>query len=294
MPDNITDWYGNNTIGWGESYKDSYWGNVNELNSWGIIYPNTAEGTVIRASSDNISSDTSIFTADNSAAGSVITFACSTANVTVQNGTTGATISLTDNVVVNEGTKNSISPTTYQSGSSTYTINIGVPSNSGYDNGGTNINCTTTATGSASGLPTSPGTLVTTRQQILASFDSTPINYIYNSVTYPGGFTDTLSVLRNLDGVTFSSGLGANFVQFDAVSPIVGSYVADGFGNFLSSSNMGNFGPYAAFSTPKYMRFAANVPLGSAGGFTNPFNAFPIHKVEQANGYIQITQIITS
>tara|TARA_B110000285_G_scaffold203670_1_gene239961 strand:+ start:5805 stop:6683 length:879 start_codon:yes stop_codon:yes gene_type:complete len=289
----ISEWSGINNINWGKSYSESEWGNVNELNSWGIIYPFNAEGSTVTGDSLLFSADDSDITVDNGTSTPAVAFTCSNAGFLISNGTTGNTISIVSDATVSQGTITSISPSTYQSGNTTYTAVITVPF--GYTNTGASIsNCTNNATGTSFSLPTSPGTLVTTRQQILSSFDGTAINYVYNSVTYPGGFTDTLSVLRNLDGVTINTGLGSNFVQFDAVSPIVGSYVADGFGNFLSSSNMGNFGQYAAFSTPKYMRFAANVPLGSAGGFTNPFNAFPIYKVEQANGFIQITQIITS
>ena len=273
--------------GYGSSYLSSWWGDVNAPNGWGWIYPFNAEGSTVKASSTLFSSDNTQITSDNGVASGSVAFTCSDTVFSVSTGVVGQTV----NGSVSVGVLQSVSPTTYQSGSNTYTGTISTPS--GYTNTGSNISCTTTATGN-SGLPSSPGTLNTTKWQIMSSFDSTAINYVYNSVTYQGGFTDTLSVLRNLDGVTFSSGIGSNFVQFDAVSPIVGTYVADGFDNFLSSSSMGNFGQYAAFSTPKYMRVAANVPLGSAGGFSNPFDAFPIYKVEQANGYLQITEIITS
>ena len=273
--------------GYGSSYLSSWWGDVNAPNGWGSIYPFNAEGSTVKASSTLFSSDSTQLTSDNGVASGSVAFTCSDTVFSVSTGVVGQTV----NGSVSVGVLQSVSPTTYQSGSNTYTGTISTPS--GYTNTGSNISCTTTATGN-SGLPSSPGTLNTTKWQIMSSFDSTAINYVYNSVTYQGGFTDTLSVLRNLDGVTFSSGIGSNFVQFDAVSPIVGTYVADGFDNFLSSSSMGNFGQYAAFSTPKYMRVAANVPLGSAGGFSNPFDAFPIYKVEQANGYLQITEIITS
>ena len=273
--------------GYGSSYLSSWWGDVNAPNGWGWIYPFNAEGSTVKASSTLFSSDNTQITSDNGVASGSVAFTCSDTVFSVSTGVVGQTV----NGSVSVGVLQSVSPTTYQSGSNTYTGTISTPS--GYTNTGSNISCTTTATGN-SGLPSSPGTLNTTKWQIMASFDSTAITYVYNSVTYSGGFTDTLSVLRNLDGVTFSSGIGSNFVQFDAVSPIVGTYVADGFDNFLSSSSMGNFGQYAAFSTPKYMRVAANVPLGSAGGFSNPFDAFPIYKVEQANGYLQITEIITS
>jgi len=54
----INHWYGNNPIGWGNSYSVSYWGSTNESNSWGIIYP-------FRASGSNITVDTNLIKADN-------------------------------------------------------------------------------------------------------------------------------------------------------------------------------------------------------------------------------------
>ena len=31
---NIEDWYGRNSIGWGDTYDNSWFGNVNETNYW--------------------------------------------------------------------------------------------------------------------------------------------------------------------------------------------------------------------------------------------------------------------
>ena len=62
---NIEDWYGNNSIGWGKSYGESWWGSVNEANSWGIIYPNNAGGSIFTADTTNITADSSFITADN-------------------------------------------------------------------------------------------------------------------------------------------------------------------------------------------------------------------------------------
>jgi len=72
------------------------------------------------------------------------TFTCSNAGFSVSNGTIG------DPVVasVSAGTLVSVSPSTYQSGSATYTGTITVPS--GYTNTGSNITCTDTATGGVS------------------------------------------------------------------------------------------------------------------------------------------------
>jgi hypothetical protein len=61
---NIEDWYGRNSIGWGESYDSSWFGNTNEPNSWGIIYPFNADGSLILADTNLISADTTQYKAD--------------------------------------------------------------------------------------------------------------------------------------------------------------------------------------------------------------------------------------
>jgi|MEHZ01.5.fsa_nt_MEHZ011471514.1_9 hypothetical protein len=274
--------------GYGSSYGVSWWGDVNAPNGWGEVYPFDAEGSIVTTDSTLYTSDQTNITADNGVSSGTVAFTCTNSIFSLSNGTTGSTITLNSDATVTLGTLQSVSPSTYQSGSNTYTASILSPS--GYSNTGTNISCTDTATGSASGLPTSPGTLNTTRWAIMSSYNSTNITYVYNSVTYLGGFTDTLTDITNFNG-TNVTGIGSNFVQFDGVTPIVGSYVADGYGTFLSSTSMGfTGGQYAAFATPKYMRVAAT----TVGSFGDPFVAFPTYKVEQANGYVQITQIITT
>jgi len=61
---NIEDWYGRNSIGWGESYDSSWFGNANEANSWGIIYPFNADSSLILADTNLISADTTQYKAD--------------------------------------------------------------------------------------------------------------------------------------------------------------------------------------------------------------------------------------
>lgn len=73
-------------------------------------------------------------------------FTCSEANFTVSDGTVGSTI-LIGTKATSNGILNSVSPSTYQSGSATYTANITVPS--GYTNSGAVLTtCTDTAIGS--------------------------------------------------------------------------------------------------------------------------------------------------
>lgn len=64
----ISDWYGNNNINWGATYPESWWGNANEANSWGIIYPATAAGTIVTADSSILEADSTLFTVDNGSA----------------------------------------------------------------------------------------------------------------------------------------------------------------------------------------------------------------------------------
>jgi len=61
---NIEDWYGLNGVDWGDTYDNSWWGNVNEPSSWGIIYPFNAEGSNFRADISLILADTTIYRAD--------------------------------------------------------------------------------------------------------------------------------------------------------------------------------------------------------------------------------------
>ena len=61
---NIEDWYGRNSIGWGDTYDNSWWGNVNETNNWVIIYPFNAEGSLLLADTNLINADTTIYKAD--------------------------------------------------------------------------------------------------------------------------------------------------------------------------------------------------------------------------------------
>lgn len=60
----VTDWYGRNDIGWGETYEICWAGNVNEVNDWGIIYPFNFEGSSFSSDSDLIKADTIQYTAD--------------------------------------------------------------------------------------------------------------------------------------------------------------------------------------------------------------------------------------
>jgi len=53
-----------NTIGWGSIYAVSWFGNVNEANYWGIVYPFDADGSFLRVDTTDITSDTTLYKAD--------------------------------------------------------------------------------------------------------------------------------------------------------------------------------------------------------------------------------------
>ena len=53
-----------NNISWGKIYESSWWGNVNEVNKWGIAYPSDADGSNFRADTTLVLADTNQYTAD--------------------------------------------------------------------------------------------------------------------------------------------------------------------------------------------------------------------------------------
>lgn len=60
----IIDWYGRNTIGWGETYESAWAGNVDEANYWGYIYPFNFDGGVFDVTNTAVTADRTIYTAD--------------------------------------------------------------------------------------------------------------------------------------------------------------------------------------------------------------------------------------
>ena len=105
----------------------------------------TATITVPSGYSNSGQSITCTDTATGTATTTLATFTCTTANFSMTNGVEGSSTSGQGSV--SAGTITAISPTTYTSGSATYTATITVPS--GYTNSGQSISCTATATGSA-------------------------------------------------------------------------------------------------------------------------------------------------
>ena len=91
------------------------------------------------------------------------TFTCSEANVVINDGAVG------DPVVaqIDEGTIDSITPSTYQLGNTTYSVTIFIPS--GYDNAGGDLVCTAVATGTT-----------TTTTTTLPTFTCSEANVVIN------------------------------------------------------------------------------------------------------------------
>ncbi len=53
-----------NAINWGRSYSVSWWGNVNESNFWGIVYPFDADGSWLTVDTIFETSDVTYITTD--------------------------------------------------------------------------------------------------------------------------------------------------------------------------------------------------------------------------------------
>ena len=51
-------------MSWGSIYSKSWWGNANEANNWGIVYPSTAGGSYLTADNTLILADTTQVRAD--------------------------------------------------------------------------------------------------------------------------------------------------------------------------------------------------------------------------------------
>lgn len=51
-------------MSYGAIYPESWWGNANEANGWGIVYPTNAGGSVLTADNNSIKADSSTLKAD--------------------------------------------------------------------------------------------------------------------------------------------------------------------------------------------------------------------------------------
>lgn len=53
-----------NNINWGKIYESSWFGNTNEADGWGSIYPVDADGSYLRADTTLVFADNNQYTAD--------------------------------------------------------------------------------------------------------------------------------------------------------------------------------------------------------------------------------------
>ena len=51
-------------MSWGSIYSVSWWGNTNEANGWGIVYPFDADKSYFTADTTLVTSDTTLYKAD--------------------------------------------------------------------------------------------------------------------------------------------------------------------------------------------------------------------------------------
>ena len=297
----INNWYGENNINWGKYYSESWWGSVNELNSWGIIYPATAQGSIIYADTTLFTADTTFFTADignDSVVVSpdttppVITITGSSSiSLNVGDSYTEAGATATDNIDGNLTSSIITSGTVDTATAGTYTITYSVSDAAGNS---TSASRTVIVASNAT-----PGTVTNTTWNYLVYVTERftdvrfSANLNYGANTYPG-FTYNLSDFTVANGID-PTAVATRSMRIDTNSIDVGTFIADANGVLVDSADNHSvsiffFPPYAAFLTPVYMKIA----LTANDFLSNPYTSYPIYKLEQVNGYIQVTQKIIS
>ena len=174
------------------------------------------------------------------------TFTCTTALFNVADGTTGDTIAIGTDATVSVGTLNSVSPATYQSGSTTYTANITVPS--GYANAGATITtCSTTASGVSAPTP------VPTPVPVTPPTPPTPV-----ACTECPGDINTISNFSTTAGQTGTISMSGTNVSF--------SWVHVFQSNLISASISGSTLSWSALAAgTAQLRVIANNTSGQGG-----------------------------
>lgn len=51
-------------MGYGAIYPESWWGNANEANAWGIVYPTNAGGSLLTVDTSDYKADSTTIKAD--------------------------------------------------------------------------------------------------------------------------------------------------------------------------------------------------------------------------------------
>lgn len=119
------------------------------------------------------------------------TLTCASTGFNLLDGNTGDTITASDYTITN-GTVQSITPSTYQSGSTTnYSVVILVPA--GYSNAGNTITCTDTATGVDPTTTTTTSTTTTTTSTTTTTTSTTTTTTTPPKYTQYSSFTDNVA-----------------------------------------------------------------------------------------------------
>lgn len=268
------------------------------ISSTSITPTSQGSSTVIETDTTQTYTSTSSDAQDQDTTPPVITIiGSSTINLTQGDSYTDQGATATDDIDGDLTSSISTSGTVDTSTASTYTITYSVSDSSG------NSASETRSVIVSEALNQTPGTVTSDTWHFLNYLTerSTDVRF-YATLTYGGnsynGFTYTLSDFTVPTGID-AVGAATWNLKIDTNSVDVGTFIADHNGVLLDSAdnheildsyNVRRFPPFAAFATPVYMKIASS-PVQFLG---NPYNPYPIYKLEQVNGYIQITQIITS
>jgi hypothetical protein len=170
------------------------------------------------------------------------TFTCSDLNFAISDGTTGATINLNSDITVDEGTVTAVTPSTYQSGSSTYYPTVTIPAT--YAGAGTSVtfdgtsgnpDCGDTATGTSS-TPTytcsdagytqadglagnSTSSLASFTDSNITTYTISPSTYTSGSATYTATITVPAGYTNSGQSLTLTACPATAFGESGSISP---------------------------------------------------------------------------
>jgi hypothetical protein len=217
-------------------------------------------------------------------------FTCGDLNFAISDGTTGAAIDLNNDITVDEGTVTAVTPSTYQSGSSTYYPTVTIPptyagagSSVTFDGTSGNLNCGDTATGTAAtptyscsnttytqangttGNATAPG--ATFSDSNITTYSISPSTYTSGSATYtatitvPAGYTNSGQSLTLTACPATATGVDPSlYYTFNACS-------SGGAAVYVLLSSQPSTGArYINSSTQEYYTFSGNAGSASAAG----------------------------
>ena len=124
--------------------------------------------------------------------------------------------------------------------------------------------------------------------------DNGTVTHLGSGLPY-NGFADSAADILQYQGNNYS-GVSNLIFYTDQSSLIVGAFLADYQGTFFNSNDTHNTTyeqEYAYFNTAKYAAIKTNSLRSSSQSGGHTINEDTIIKVEQYNGYLRITQILT-